>query len=338
CYAVTSDGRELPVVDVTHPSFVLELSEARQRELIARFLVEQRSLARLPSVLRKLMMRVFMRGSIMAAGLRRAEGTFLDGITTYLFKLGPQNLGSFATPVDRRIAASLPAIALRLRLFDMARLLADQLAGALSAAPQKPVWLINIAGGTAIDSLNALILLQRERPWLLTQRRCVVCVLDGDAAAPAFGERAAQALRMAGAPLAGLELEFRRRVYDWQRVAELETTLQALERDDAIGIVSSEGGLFEYGSDEDILANLRVLGRCGSLLAVVGSVTRDDEPIRTLKLTSTAATKPRGLQLFAALVAKAGFAVTRSRARPLSDQVVLERTPPERSAGESAAF
>lgn len=335
CYAVTSDGRELPVVDVTHPSFALEVSEARQRELVARFLEEQRGLARLPSMLRKLLMRVFMRGSIMAAGLRRAEGTFLDGITTYLFKLGPKNLGSYATPVDRRIAASLPAISLRLRLFDMARLLADQLAGALSAAPQQPVWLLNIAGGTAIDSLNALILLRRERPALLMQRRCVVCVLDGDAVAPAFGERALQALCMAGAPLAGLAIEFRRLPYDWQRVAELEAALRELEREDAIAIVSSEGGLFEYGSDEDILSNLRVLARCRSLLAVVGSVTRDDEPIRTLKLTSTAATKPRGLQVFGELVAKAGFTVTRSRARPLSDQVVLERAPPDRVSAEA---
>jgi hypothetical protein len=57
---------------------------------------------------------------------------------------------------------------------------------------------------------------------------------------------------------------------------------------------------------------------------VVGSVTRDDELITTLKLTSTAATKPRGLTVFTALAASAGWSVTRSIARPLSDQVVLE--------------
>jgi hypothetical protein len=56
---------------------------------------------------------------------------------------------------------------------------------------------------------------------------------------------------------------------------------------------------------------------------VVGSVTRDDEVIRTLKLTSRAATKPRGLEQFSRLAADAGWQVLRSVARPLSDQVVL---------------
>ena len=88
----------------------------------------------------------------------------------------------------------------------------------------------------------------------------------------------------------------------------------------------------EYGSDDAILANLRALfGGAQSELFVVGSVTRSDEVIRTLKLTSRAATQPRGLATFTALIERSGWKVTRSIVRPLSDQVVL--APP--NAGSS---
>jgi hypothetical protein len=323
-YAVTDEGLELPIVDVTHPAFQTTLTDAKQQTLTRHFLAEQRRFARLPSWLRWAMMRFFTRGSLIARGLRRAEGSFLDGMTTYLFKLGPNNLGSYAVPVDRRILSSLPALSVRLRLFDMARLLADGLAPRLAADLGRPLQLVNIAGGPAIDSLNALICLRQEQPALLAQRRITLCVLDGDEHGPAFGARALTALQAPGAPLAGLEIAFSRRRYDWSHVAELESVLETAKREGSVLAVSSEGGLFEYGSDQDILANLRALPGDQSAF-VVGSVTRDDELIQTLKLTSTAATKPRGLPVFTALIAKADWNVTRAITRPLSDQVLLER-------------
>src|SRR5687768_17621620 len=44
----------------------------------------------------------------------------------------------------------------------------------LSHNPSQPLYLLNIAGGPGIDSLNALILLQREQPGLLGGRRSTV--------------------------------------------------------------------------------------------------------------------------------------------------------------------
>jgi hypothetical protein len=329
CYAVTNDGLELPVVDLTHPAFASTLSEERQQALVSYFLTEQRRFARLPKLMRSLLLRFFMRGSRIGRGLRRAEGHFLDGMTTYLFKLGPKNLGSYAVPVDSRILMSLPAVSVRMRLSDMARLLADGVAPRLAADRRCPLHLINIAGGPAADSLNALILLQREQAELLTGRRIVLRVLDGDDAGPAFGARALAALQEPGAALAGLDITFDHTDYDWRDVGPLRAAVAPATSEGALVAVSSEGGLFEYGSDQDILANLRALPKDeGSRVFVVGSVTRDDEIIRTLKLTSTAATKPRGLPVFAALVAQAGWQVTRSIARPLSDQVVLEPNAP----------
>jgi len=327
-YAVTDDGLELPVVDVSHPSFALSLDAEAQQKLSRRFMAEQERFRKLPRWIGMALMRFVLRGSRLAQGLRRADGTFLDGMTTYLFKLGPSNLGPYALPIDRRLVSSLPAVSMRLRLSDMAQLLADNLAPRLSAEPSRSLHLLNIAGGPAVDSLNALLRLEREHAGLLKGRELKLRVLDGDAHGPAFGARALAALQQSGAPLAGVNVTFEHVPYDWSTPeGELARVLHQAEQARAIVAVSSEGGLFEYGSDEQILANLRVLASVhDSELFAVGSVTRNDDLMKFVKQTSNAATIPRGLATFRALVAQAGFRVAQCIERPMSDQVVL-RTP-----------
>lgn len=325
-YAVTDDGLELPVLDVTHPAFACELSPEKQAQLLARFLEEQRRVARLPRWLRRALSRFFLRGSRIGRGLREAERGFLDGITTYLFKLGPQNLGSYALPIDRKILRSLPALSVRLRANDMARLLAEGLAARLRKDRARPLHLLNVGGGPATDSLNALIVLARQEPDLLRDRSISLAVLDRDPHGPSFGARALTALGQPGAPLSGLPIRFEHVAYDWSDASGLEPCLLSARRAGAVVAVSSEGGLFEYGSDADITRNLRALSAAAEAnLFVVGSVTRDDEAIRMLKLTSTLATRPRGLAVFEELVRREGWRVARSIARPFSDQVLLER-------------
>jgi len=324
-YAVTDDGLELPVLDVTHPAFAFELSDEKLAAMLRRFLDEQERFAKLPRWLQQPLARFFLRGSRIGRGLRRAEHSFLDSMTTYLFKLGAEQLGSWAVPVDRKIVRSLPALSVRLRAQDMARLLADGLAPRLADFASRPLCFVNIAGGPAIDSLNALIVLRRERPQLLDSRRVELAVLDGDPRGPAFGARALAALQEPGAALAGLSLDFEHTLYDWSDTSVLAAKLASTKAHDAVLAVSSEGGLFEYGSDDDIIENLQTLaqGADARALFMVGSVTRDDAAIRALKRTSTLATKPRGLQAFTTLVAKADWRVERSISRPFSDQVLL---------------
>ncbi|HVY30191.1 MAG TPA: hypothetical protein VHB79_26725 [Polyangiaceae bacterium] len=324
-YAVTDDGLELPVVDVSHPSFALALDAEAQQKLCRRFMAEQERFRKLPRWIGMALMRFVLRGSRLARGLRRADGTFLDGMTTYLFKLGPNNLGPYAVPIDRRLVSSLPAVSMRLRLSDMAQLLADGLAPRLSAERSRPLHLLNIAGGPAVDSLNALLLLEREHAGLLAGREVRLRVLDGDEQGPTFGARALAALQRSGAPLAAVKATFEHVPYDWSTPeGELARVLHEAEQAGAIVAVSSEGGLFEYGSDEHILANLRVLaGAHDSELFAVGSVTRNDELMKFVKQTSNAATIPRGLATFRALVAQAGFRIAQCIERPMSDQVVL---------------
>ena len=211
----------------------------------------------------------------------------MTGIHTYLLKLGPDMLGSaYSEPIDRRIAAALPSLNVRLRLQDVARLMADALAPALAAGPARPLHFINIAGGPAMDSLNALIVLRKEHPDAVRNREIVIEVLDLDDAGPAFGNSALEALTQAGAPLHGMNATFRYVQYNWAETARLTAALSAARDSGAIIVCSSEGGLFEYGSDDEIEANLKALRSPANVLAVVGSVTRSDELVKSLMATS----------------------------------------------------
>jgi hypothetical protein len=323
-YAVTCDGVELPVVDVTHPAFALSLTDSDQKTQVDDFLRQGLPLAFLPKPLREIVLRFLLRESILAQGIQQARSTFMSGMQTYLLKLGPQMLGSaYTKPIDRQIASALPSFCVRLRLQDMAQLMADILLPRLRSSPGRSLRFINIAGGPAMDSLNALILLNRQEPGILEHRAISIDVLDLEDAGPAFGASALAALSQQGAPLHGLCIKLHHIPYDWTRTEELRKQLSEAPANDPLTVCSSEGGLFEYGSDEDIASNLKVLRAQPQVAAVVGSVTRADEPVQLLRKTTTAKTRPRGLAVFSPLAQSAGWKITRTIERPFSDQVVL---------------
>ncbi len=84
-------------------------------------------------------------------------------------------------------------------------------------------------------------------------------MLDSQTDGPAFGANALAALKQADGPLHGLAVEFDHRPYDWNDPAVLVEIVAKSRAGGAIVAASSEGGLFEYGSDEAIVANLRGL-------------------------------------------------------------------------------
>jgi len=321
-YVQTAEGLELPVIDVTHPAFKLELTETEQKAHVAKFLAVSERRARLPRFLRTALTRWALRKSALGKGILAAHGGVLGAVETYVFKLGPENLGTWAKPMDRRLAASLPALAVRLRLQDMARLMADTLLPALGASTDRPLRFLSLAGGTAIDSLNALLVLRKEAPSLLA-RPIAIDVLDRDRIGPELGERLLQVLQADGAPLEGLTITFRHTLWDWRSDgAILSAVATAARATHALAIASSEGGLFEYGTDAEIVDVLKRL-HDGNLIGFVGSVTRADEPIRRLQCDGGAATHPRGLNAFCKLLAPTGWAVSRVIERPFSDHVAL---------------
>jgi hypothetical protein len=326
CYAVTRDGLELPVVDVTHPTFALAVSDASLADLAAEFVRDERRRSKLPVFLQRLILKLVLRGSVLGRGVLAADGTYVTGMNTYLMKVGPDNLGQgYAKPLDRRIAAALPPMAVRLRLQDMVRLLADGLGPALAARPGEPLRLLNIAGGPAADSLNTLLVLRKEHPEWIADRKISVEVFDGDDEGPEFGARSLAALLAAGAPLHGLQVDFLKVSYDWRDVSALRRHLGASDGGTIVA-ASSEGGLFEYGSDDAIGSNLEAL-RAGMPVdgIVVGSVTRADGPAQQVKSSIRVATRPRTLDDFTALARRSGWAIARALEAPFSYNVSLRK-------------
>ena len=81
-----------------------------------------------------------------------------------------------------------------------------------------------------------------------------------------------------GGPLHGLEVQFQHHAYDWNDTAPLARLLVGFAARGAVIAASSEGGLFEYGTDDAVIANLTALGRAGVAI-VAGSVsTRRPRP------------------------------------------------------------
>src|SRR5271169_5306128 len=141
-YAKTEEGAEVAVIDVTSSAFAVSATDAELAAMSEQYIREAGQQQDLPAPIREA-----LRNSMLGRGLMAATGTFLDGMSTYLLKLGPENLGESATTIDQRIAASFPAFAGRLRLQDVARLLADGLASSAACRPRRPLCLVNIGGG-----------------------------------------------------------------------------------------------------------------------------------------------------------------------------------------------
>ncbi len=328
-YATTDDGVELPVIDITQPAFAIDLSDRELEEHLQQFIREVRDREKTPPFLENLLFGFMRRRSVIMRGLMGATGTYMSGLNTYYMKLGPENLDrSYFGAIDRRIAASPAGLFMRLRLQDVAHLLAGALVPPLDERRSASLHLLNIGGGAAIDSLNALILVHRERPDLLPGRKIAVHSLDLDTAGPDFGARALAALLAEGAPLHGLQIAFQHTRYDWSDTEVLRRLVDSFEAQSVVA-VSSEGALFEYGSDADVSANLRALYELTSAGGVIaGSVTRADDLGRMLNgvgLGSRAAIQFRGLEAFTALANSAGWTVVRSIDRPLCHDVLLEK-------------
>jgi hypothetical protein len=318
-YAKTEEGVELAVIDVTNPAFAVTATDAELAAMAEQYILEAGKQQEVPAALREA-----LRNSMLGRGLMAATGTFLDGMSTYLLKLGPENLGVEASPIDQRIAASFPAFAARLRLQDMARLLADGLVRAAAVEPERPVCLVNIGGGTGSDSWNTVIRLQIEQGELLMGREIGITVMDLDARGPGFGGRAIAALCAAGGPLGGVKVGFQHFSYEWSDAERMRKLLRDLAAGDAACGISSEGGLFEYGSDEEIVSNLRVLdAETPRDAVVVGSVTRDGGPVRASLFASRVSTRPRTIEGFRSLCEQGGWRVEEAMERPFSYNVRL---------------
>jgi hypothetical protein len=325
CYATGTGDEILPVIDLTHPAFAIKLDAAALEQMTRDHLWEEERRHVAMRWWPRWVLWFFVRKSTLLRSLRDANG-FLDGMSTYRLKLGPAYFGpDWPNEIDRKIAASLPCLGIRLRLQDMAMFLAASVGPRLAARPEAPLHLVNIAGGPAMDSLNTLLLLRKEQPELLQHRAVRISILDQDEIGPDFAARALAALSEPGAPLAGMDVTLTRVPYRWENTDGLRAFLSGLPAGGVVA-VSSEGGLFDYGSDEEILANLATLSETlPPEVEVAGSATRADAPDRSQRPKWRITLRPREPGSFARLVTRVGWAVGRENLRPFSFHVLLRR-------------
>jgi hypothetical protein len=85
---------------------------------------------------------------------------------------------------------------------------------------------------------------------------------------------------------------------------------------------SSEGGLFEYGTGDAIVDNLTALAKAGVPI-VAGSVTSSSEVRKRMIAQGRFRLFARGLEGFAPLAERSGYAIAESRTALVSEQVLL---------------
>jgi len=306
-YAVTPDGVEVAVVDVSNPLFVPQFG-ANELDDIREDSMRRWSRSRRTP---RFLVQFLAKRSLLFRGTIEAADGYLSGMASYYQKLGPDLLGrGYAGRLDRKLANYIGPVCMRMRSVAMAKHLGDALAESLRAHPGRAAWLINLGGGPASDSLNALIVVRCRDRALLEGRRIRLSVLDRDDEGPAFARNCLDALTQSGGPLNGLDVDFEHQRWNW---ANPDSLLGWFQRhaiaDDAVA-VSTEGALFEYGSDAEIVENLNLLrGAVSRDVGVVGSVFRDVPVTRMVKELGRLTLKPRNRDVFSLLIRQAGWRI-----------------------------
>jgi len=301
-YAFTLNGVELPVLDTTHPLFLSSIDEVKLKEMLKKSEKTAEKTAEkfnnMPFYIKKFLAN---RSFIMSELLQESgDNAFLTGLSTLMLKLGPNLIGNGRKRfLDRLSSKGIGGIVLRMRVRDISICLAKSMIPLLERSPEKKVCFINIAGGAASDSINALFLIQQENPALLNNRTIQINVLDIDTYGPSFADRCIATLKAPGNRFNDLSISFKHIHYDWNYTEKLEELLS--ERKEWLQICSSEGGLFEYCSDEVITQNLNTIyNNSADDIVIAGSLLHDIKMvdagiIAALKISTSI--KPRFLGL-----------------------------------------
>jgi len=316
-YAISASGLELPVIDITHPAFMVNPGEKQINELRQKLVADGENFLKIPAWLRKIIIYIMFKRSYLGRGIMASSGTFLDGMSVYLLKLGQENLGKgYATAMDKSIAAGLGHLSLRMRLQDMAREISGGIKPLLAQRPRASLHFVNIAGGPAMDTLNALILLYKEAPDQVRNREIKIHLLDMDSEGPAFARDALNALQSAGAVLGGLKAQINIIKHDWANTAELEKYLRDNIPADAVVAVSSEGGMFDYCPDGLLFANMKAIYDATPADTVLAGTLSTHDDIGKLYNMHSNSTIERSLEAFSLAVAGHGWFVNKSYAEP----------------------
>jgi hypothetical protein len=258
-YACTDNGIELPVLDITHPQFLSSIDEDRLDEVSTASIQKMLAMAQMSDAQKRTYYEQLLKSHIFGPVFVSDPGAhFMSGMSTYVYKLGPNLIGGRPDrEFDRSASMDIGGVAMRMRIRDLCRLQAGALIPQLESSPQKSLCFMNIAGGAASDSINTLILIHNENPALLRSRKIEIHVLDIDPVGPRFAFGCIEALKTQAHHFHGLDIAFHHTAHDWKDTEELIPLLSS--KRDCFVTCASEGGLFEYGTDEEIIRNLNVL-------------------------------------------------------------------------------
>jgi hypothetical protein len=258
-YAVTDNGIELPVLDITHPQFLSSIDEDHLDEVSKASIQKMLALGEMSDAQRKTYYEQLSKSYVFGHVFVSDPGAnFLSGMSSYVYKLTPNLIGGGQDrEFDRSVSRDIGSVAARMRTRDLCRLQADAVIPQLGSSPQKNLCFMNIAGGAASDNINTLILILKENPTLVKSRKIEINVLDIDAIGPHFALCCIEALKTQAHHFHGLDIAFHHIPHDWKDTDGLIPLLS--NRKDDIVMCASEGGLFEYGMDQDIIRNLNVL-------------------------------------------------------------------------------
>ncbi|WP_416799054.1 hypothetical protein [Ciceribacter azotifigens] len=310
-HARLHNGMTLPVVDVTNPVFRIDESPASLDRLRASIVASvsrpAAERAATPGPMPELLLRMFA-----------PQAQYLDGLATYLLKIGADNLpAQFDTEIERRLASSPNALALRIRLQQVSRLMARALR---NAPPSASLRLLAIGGGTAVEALNALIILKGDAGTTIPN--VAVDVLDIEDTGILLGKAVLAALCETKGPLVGIAATMTFVPYSWDQPSSLASALHDRKIGGEYVLASSEGALFEYGSDRAVIANLSLLREAGAI-PIAGSVIRDDATGQAMAARSPFPLKARGLRNLESLVSAAGYRISDAIEGVASDQFLL---------------
>src|SRR5262245_47898625 len=106
-FARTRDGLTLPIIDVSHPSFAIPDDQESLAAHHVAFLEWHRRQQRIPDPISKLVLRFAAKQSPLLRAVFQSRDGYLDSITTYIMKLGADNLpAGFDSLIDRKVASA----------------------------------------------------------------------------------------------------------------------------------------------------------------------------------------------------------------------------------------
>ena len=243
-YAAFENDIQIPILDITHPLFNASIDEQAYHLSCLKSARSIESLKKMPGFIRNIFVK-----------MSNVDNSHLSGMRTLLYKLGPDlSRGIKLGFRDKWAVKQTSFMGLRIRLRDLCRRQSKILQPQLKLFPERNLCFFNIAGGAATDSINTLILIQESDPELLKGRKIEINILDIDTYGPNFAKRCIDVLKQPGERFHGLNITLNIIHYDWSQPEALRK--MSLERSDWIQLCSSEGGLFEYGSNSEIIENL----------------------------------------------------------------------------------